>query len=186
MKAINFKLTDAPIFEDNPEFLAIPEFERLTEKQMRYVMLVDFYGSPLRLMNSDDRKQRAAIMSGYKLEANGKRLDINGRNIVEGKVGTVEVARRILREIQHDNERELMDALNAQLDEMIRFFKKPNKTTQELEKSVQMMTKLPAILETKKKILEILNFREQDVIDTETVETGEVKTSLLEDFNNQD
>jgi len=186
MKSLNFKLSDKPVFEDNPEFLAIPEFARLTERQMRYVMLVDFHGSPLRMMKPSDRKFRAALQSGYKLEKDGKRLDINGRNLVEGKVGSVEAARKVLKDIQYDNEYELMEALNTQVDEMIKFFKKPDKTAQELDKSVQMMTKLPVILETKKKILEILNFRDQNTVDTtEEALQDDVNVSLLDEENEQ-
>lgn len=184
MKSLNFRLSDKPVFEDNPEFKAIPEFERLTERQMRYVMLVDFHGSPLRLLKTEERKFRAALMAGYKLEKDGKRLDINGRNLVEGKVGSIEAARKVLKDIQYDNEYELMSALNTQIDEMIKFFKKSDKTAQELEKSVQMMTKLPTILETKKKILEILNFRDQNVVDsTEEAVQDTVNVSLLDEEN---
>lgn len=186
MKALNLKLTEAPVFEDNPELKAIPEFENLTERQMRYVMLVDFHGSPLRLMKVADRKFRAALISGYKLEKDGKRLDVNGRNLIEGKVATIEQARRVLNEIQHDSERELMEALSTQIDEIVKFFKKPNKTIQELDKAVILMTKLPTILETKKKILEILNFRDQDFVNTaEAVEPDEVKATLLDEYNDK-
>lgn len=186
MKALNLKLDEKPVFESNPELKAIPEFEGLTERQMKYVMLVDFHGSPLRLMKPADRKFRAALIAGYKLEKDGKRLDINGRNLIEGKVATIEQARRVLNEIQYDSERELMDALSTQIDEMVRFFKKPNKTTQELDKAVQLMTKLPAILETKKKILEILNFRDQEFVNTtEDMEPDNVKASLLDEYNDK-
>ena len=184
MKALSFKLSDSPIMEDNPEFSAVPEFERLTERQLRYVMLVDYHGSPLRLMKPDQRRYRAALMAGYKLEKDGKRLDVNGRNVVAGKDGSIEAARKVLNDIQYDNEWELMGALNTQLDEIVKFFKKPDKTTQELDKSVQLMTKLPAILETKKKILEILNFRDQDFVNTvETTVNEATEASMIEDYN---
>lgn len=186
MKALNLKLTENPVFEDNPELKAVPEFENLTERQMRYVMLVDFHGSPLRLMKPADRKFRAALISGYKMEKDGKRLDINGRNLIEGKVATIELARKTLNEIQHDGEREIMEALSTQVDEMVKFFKKPNKTVQELDKAVILMTKLPVILETKKKILEILNFRDQEFVNTtEAVESDNVKASLLDEYNDK-
>lgn len=186
MKALNLKLTEAPVFEDNPELKAIPEFTNLTERQMKYVMLVDFHGSPLRLMKPEERKFRAALIAGYKLEKDGKRLDVNGRNLIEGKVATIELARRILNEIQHDSERELMEALNTQIEEMVYFFKKPNKSMQELDKAVTLMTKLPTILETKKKILEILNFRDQELVNTiEDTEPDNVKVTLLDEYNDK-
>jgi len=124
-------------------------------------------------------------MAGYKLEKDGKRLDINGRNVVAGKDGSIEAARKVLAEIQYDNEWELMSALNTQLEGIIEFFKKPDKTTAELDKSVTLMTKLPAILETKKKILEILNFRDQDFVNTvEATKTEDIiDVPLIVEFN---
>ena len=185
MKALSFKLSENPVFEDNPEFRSIPEFERLTERQMRYVMLVDYHGSPLRLMKPELRRNRAAILAGYKFEKDGKRLDVNARNVIGGKDGSIEAARKVLAEIQYDNEWELMEALNTQIEGIIEFFKKPEKTMQELDKSVTLMTKLPAILETKKKILEILNFRDQDFVNTVEITTTEDITSipLIVEFN---
>lgn len=181
-----FKLTKAPIFEDNPELLLIPEFERLTERQMRYVFLVDWLGSPLRLMKIEDRKYKAAIMSDYKLEKDGSRPDMNMRNLIAGKVPTIEVARRIMKSIQYDAELDLKSALDTQIDEIIAFFKKPNKTTLELDKAVTLMTKLPTILETRKKILELLSFREIEPESLQETVTKAKEKTLLEEYNEQE
>jgi len=184
MKSLNFKLTKEDVFQDNPEFLAIPEFERLTERQMRYIMLVDWYGSPLRLLKSEDRKFRAALMAGYKLEKDGKRLDMNGRNLIDGKVGNIEAARKVMALIQYDNEREIVKAMDSQIEQIIDFLNKLNKSAQELDKATQMMSKLPTILENRKKIIEILNFRDEIIVDTSEEATKmETKRSLLDEFN---
>lgn len=186
MAGTNFKLTKNDIFEDNPELKAIPEFERLTERQMRYVFLVDWLGSPLRLMKIEDRKYKAAIMSGYNLEKDGTRPDMNMRNLINGKTLSVEAGRKILREIQHDTELDLKHALDTQIEEIINFLKKPNKTTMELEKAVLLMTKLPTILETRKKILELLSFREIEPESLEETVTKAREKTLLEEYNEQD
>jgi DNA-directed RNA polymerase subunit F len=184
-KPINFTLTKEDVFKDNPEFMAVPEFAGLTERQMRYVMLVDWFGSPLRLMKLEDRKFKAAVMSGYKLERDGKRLDMNGRNLVNGKTTSVEAARKVMRSIQYDSERELYNALNIQIEQIVNFFKIPEKSADELAKAVTLMTKLPTILETRNKILGILNFREEDIVSTtieETITQEEGEFSELDKF----
>jgi len=181
MQSLNFKFTDNDIFEDNPELRLIPEFEKLTSRQMRYIMLVDWYGSPLRLMKSDNRKLKAALMAGYKMEKDGVKPDLNTRNLIAGKVASVEAGRRAMREIQHDNEMDLKEALDTQIDEVINFFKKPDKTALELDKAVNLMTKLPTILKTKREILELLNFREPNVV-IEEIKGEESESSFLDDF----
>lgn len=185
MKNLNFKLTTGDCFEDNPEFKAIREFEQLTERQMRYVMLMEWHGSPLRMMKPEDRKYRAALMSGYKLEKDGKRLDVNGRNLIQGKVNTVEQARRVMSEIQHDHELEIKEAIDIQIDEIVNFLKMPDKNLQQLDKAVTLMTKLPTILENRKKILELLNFRSSDIVDTieQAMESEEITMSILDEYN---
>lgn len=182
-KSLGFKLTDKPVMEDNPEFAAIPELAALTDRQLRYIMLVDWYNSPLRLLKHSDRKFKAAIMVGYPLERDGKRLDMNGRNLINGKVESVESGRRVLTEIQYDAERELLNAIDAQVDQIKDFLKKPNKSVQELDKATQMIGKLPIIMETRKKLIEILNFREEIIVEVEEGNKILESKSLLDDYN---
>ncbi len=181
MHNLNFKLTDNDVFEDNPELLLIPEFKVLTSRQMRYVMLVDWYGSPLRLMKVDNRKLKAAYMAGYKSEKGSDKPDANTRALVNSKVVSVEAARRQMKEIQHDNEMDLKEALDTQIEEVINFFKKPDKTALELDKAVNLMTKLPAILETKRKIMELLNFREPNLV-VDEIKEEETESSFLDNY----
>src|SRR5688572_32345531 len=80
------------VFILNPELKAIEEFEPLTDRQMRYVILATDYKSPMRKLNAADKKTRAAMEAGYKMEKDGKRLDMNGRNLIAGKNEKVEKA----------------------------------------------------------------------------------------------
>lgn len=181
MQSLNFKLTNNDVFQDNPEFAAIPEFNRLTPRQMRYVMLVDWYGSPLRLMKLEARKLRAAITSEYKMEKDGKRPDTNTRNLIGGLVGNVEAARKVMADIQHSIEMDIKEALDTQIEEIIMFFKKPDKSPTELEKATKLMTQLPTLLETKRKILELLNFTEPSFVVEDIKEDSE--SSFLDEYN---
>lgn len=186
----NFKLTKNPVKKDNPEFALLPELDRLTERQLRYVMLVDWFRSPLRLMDIEARKLKAAVMSGYKLERDGTRLDMNGRNLIAGKVGNVEAARRVFHEIQYDEEREAFNALNNQIRDTIQFLNKKDKTLHELEKASKMAKELPILMEARKKLLEIISFRqpfdENSVIADIDTFNGNESVSLLEELLEED
>ena len=188
MSNTNFKLRlDHDVFEDNPELRVIPAFSKLTDRQMKYVMLVDWYKSPIRLMEREQRKHKAALLAGYKLEKDGTRPDMNMRNLIAGKVNTIEAALREMREIQHDDEKDIIEAFDTQVDEIVQFFKKPNKTIVELEKSVKLMGMLPEILKRRKEILEILNFREPEIVDVieEKKSNDDIGFSILDEYNEE-
>lgn len=177
---------NVPVFEDNPELKAIPEFERLTDRQMRYVMLVDWYRTPLRMMKLEDRKVKAALMAGYKMERGGDRLDVNARNVVDGKVANIEAARKVMKEIQFDFDRDMFEALDLQIEEIKTFLRKPEKKTQELEKAISFAQKLPILYETRAKLKAILGMREEDEIQEIVPDSGTFhEKTLLDEYNDE-
>lgn len=113
-----FKLIEGQdFFELNPEARAIKEFNERTSQQMWVVSLVADYESPLRQKSEKDRREIAVGIAGYKKEADGKRFDKNARNIIEGKVPTVELAIAKYRELQYDEDQEMLQAVNSQIQE---------------------------------------------------------------------
>lgn len=150
-------------FSLNEGLKAIPEFERLTERQMTYVILVADYTSPFRKLTPEDRKTQAAIIAGYKLDPDGKRLDTNGRNLINGKVMSVEAAIKVYNNLQKDEDYETLLSLNKLIGQIREFNNKPDKTALELEKAVNMnVQKLDKLLETKRKIEELIDMREDE------------------------
>lgn len=120
---INESLKEAEgreFFEMNEGAQAIAEFNSRSSRQMFFVCLVadrDF-DSPLRTLPEPQRRLKAAEIVGYPTE-DGKRLDKNGRNIVNGKVQGVEEAIAKYREIQYDPDKAEIDAIDAQIQEAI-------------------------------------------------------------------
>lgn len=150
-------------FTLNEELKAIPEFERLTERQMTYVVLATDYTSPFRKLTQEDRRTQAAKIAGYKMEPDGKRLDTNGRNLINGKVGAVEAAIKVYKEMQKDEDYETLLSLNKLISQIREFNNKPDKTALELEKAVNMnVQKLDKLLETKRKIEELIDVRDDE------------------------
>lgn len=178
------------VFEINQELKSIPEFERLTSRQMVYVILSTDYSSPFRKMTVEDRNHQAAITAGYKYEKDGTRLDMNARNLVEGKTGSVQAAIKKYREIQHDDDYETLQSVSKLIADVRAFNNKKDKNINELDKAVSMTTgKLDKLMATKKAIEEIIGAREDlptdpkenIVADNDLVDEGSL--SLLDKEN---
>ena len=108
-------------FELNDGLKAIREFAALTDRQFTAVALYTDYDSPIRKLPDLQRKEQAAIIAGYPME--GKRVDKNGRNFVDGKVGSMEKAIKKYKEIQYDRDRETLAGIDRQIHEIMEIVK---------------------------------------------------------------
>jgi hypothetical protein len=114
-----FKVShDKDIFELNPEMQAIVEFAKLTPRQMQAVALIADYNSPFRSLPEKARREKACETAGYKSEVTG-RLDRNGRAVVLGEVASMERAIKKYREIQYDERKAMLEAVDAQIQEAL-------------------------------------------------------------------
>jgi hypothetical protein len=109
-------------FDLNEGAKALEEFNMLSSRQMFFVCLVadEDYDSPLRTLQERVRREKAVVLAGWPLE-DGVRPDKNGRNLINGKVETVEKAIARYREIQYDEDRALYNATDAQLKSALDF-----------------------------------------------------------------
>lgn len=168
------------IFEINPELKAVEEFARLTPRQMTYVVLATDYKTPFRKLPIEQRKYYAALEAGYKLEKDGKRLDNNARNLVNGNTGSVEAAIKKYMILQRDEDYETLLSVSNLIAQIRDFNNKPDKTKDELKAAVEMnVSKLDKLIETKKKIEDILDMREDPVMPN----TDNESDSMVEDDN---
>lgn len=154
------------VFELNPELKAITEFERLTDRQMKYVILATDYKSPFRKLTIDERKYQSALASGYKLTTDGKRLDTNATSLVKGKVGNVEAGIAKYRELQKDEDYETLLSLSSLIAQIREANNMPNKSMTDLKTVVDMnIGKLDKLIQTKKNLEDVLDMREDAPID---------------------
>jgi hypothetical protein len=155
-------------FDLNPELKAIEAFAGLTDRQMTYVILVSDYKTPFRKLAIEDKKYYSAVEAGYKLEKDGKRLDMNARNLVAGKVGAVEGAiKYYINSLQKDEDYEALRSIGILIAQIVELNAKPEKTIVELEKAVTLTVgKLDKLIETKKRLEEILDMREDPIMTT--------------------
>lgn len=179
------------VFTLNPELKAITEFEPLTSRQMEYVILAYDYTTPFRKLAWDKRKEMAAIEAGYKLEKDGKRLDMNGRNATAGKNVAIDKARKKYQEIQKDEDYETLLGLNKLISDIRKLHTASDKSLQELEKAVKMAIDLPKIIKAKKEIEEILDMREEEVPEIQSTQTEKAEDivknlSILAQLNDEE
>lgn len=155
------------VFELNPSLKAIEQFERLTSRQMTYVILSTDYKSPFRRLPPDERKLQAALAAGYKTEKESDRPDMNCRNLITGKVGSVQAAIETYNKLQLDSDYEALKSVSSLINDIITFNNQPNKSIIELDKAVSItVNKLDKLVETKKRLEEILNMRDEEVVDS--------------------
>jgi len=147
------------IFELNPGLRAVDKFNRLTDNQMKYVCLLmdNSTDNPIRTLEGKKRAEKAAKLAGYAYEADGKRLNKNAREIVDGKVVSIEEAKTAYKELHYNEDESTHESIVAQIEQIKEFLNKPNKKHKELESSIKLAEKLPAMLKAKKEVEQLLN-----------------------------
>jgi len=178
--------TGKDVFVLNPELKAIPEFVALTPKQMMFIILSVDYKSPLRKMATNDRKRNAAMMAGYKIDSSGY-PDKTMRAMMNNTVQAVAVAIKKYNELQRDEDYETLLSVSKLIADIRDFNAKKDKTPSEIEKAVAITTgKLDKLIETKKKIEQLIDMREDaSVVGMEEQEgiVSEGELSLLDQLN---
>lgn len=133
---------DKDIFELNPGLRAVEAYSKLTDKQMKFVLLLcdPSKDSPIKTLTGRERRERAAILSGYKYEPDGKRLDRNARAVVDGKVESIELAVNEFKKNHYNQTQHNREALKKQIAE-IREFLESDKRVPLLEKGKVVLDK---------------------------------------------
>lgn len=162
-----FKVTNNDVFEDNPSLNSVPEFSGKSERMLKYIFLTYDFDSPYRKIPIELRKEKCVILAGYKYESDGKRLDKNARDIVNGNNPTVNALIKVFMVLQGDLEKETLAAYDAQIHEWKELFHKKNKTDKEREHVLKVMDKLPTFMAKRKELLEMLGERAKEEIPEE-------------------
>ncbi len=157
-----FKITDKPLYEENPSLNAVPEFREKSERMLRYVFLVYDFDSPYRKIPLEKRKEKCVILAGYKYESDGKRLDKNARDIISGNNVTVNTIINAFMGLQDNTEKAMLAALDEQLYEWIELMKKKNKSIKESDLVLKISKELPGFMRRKQELEDIVDGRVGD------------------------
>jgi hypothetical protein len=177
---------DHDVFEDNPELHAIPEFSKLSDRQMKLVILYSDLGSPLSTLSDKDRREQCWKVVGGPFEAN--RPDRNGRNFISKEVKSVEDAIIRYRELQYDEDRDTLDTTIALIQTNKNYIKSINEEKdqtkkdygKDLERANKLAKELPELLETRNKIRDLLGVRQTKPVEIETGTVADISQELLE------
>jgi hypothetical protein len=131
------------VFELNPGLRAVEAYNKLTSQQMFFVLLVvdPSKDNPIKTLSGKERRERAAILAGYKYEADGKRLDKNARNIAYGKIPSVEEAIEEFKRNHYNSHTRSIEAVKRQITEIQEYL--------ESDKKVPMIANGKIILDKK-------------------------------------
>jgi len=173
------------IFDVNPELNSIREFAVLNSKQMTYVAFASDYQSPFRQLPLKQRKEKAILQAGYRVDSDGKRPDKNARDIIAGKNPKINAAIRKYMDIQYDEDHENINAYDTQLGEIRAFFKKPGKDPDDLKRAVDMMKVYKDLVKTRKDLLKSLGLRDDEEFLSEDNDETSKEVSTLDLVNQE-
>ena len=131
------------IFEDNPGLLSVEKYAKLTDKQMKFVLIFSdpSRDNPVKTLSGRERRERSAIIAGYPLESDGKRLAKNARDLVYGKVANVEEAIEEFKRNHYNEHHRNREALKKQVAEIREFL--------ESDKRIPLIEKGKVVLDSK-------------------------------------
>jgi len=179
------------VFKTNPEALIYEEFKHMTSKMFKCLILFADYKSPLRQKPKDDRFRLAAMQAGYKVDSSHhEQLEKRARELFseDNKYWNAGFAKYM--EIQHDEDRESLEMVEAQINNIRDVLKVSIKAEDEkaedtLLRRTKLITSLPELLKTKREIARILDI-ELTVMGDSTegdVEGEPRKLSLVDKIN---
>lgn len=160
-----FKLEKGiPVLESNPQFKMFEEFTACSDRQLRYIALYNDYDTPLRNLPLPERREYAADMAEYRREKDG-RLDKNARNDTGGSNPKVNAAAKKYNSLQYDQEKELLNALTIQVDQVIDLMKKIDKKDSDWDLINKLSPKLPQMITQKKELEVLIGYRDAEESD---------------------
>jgi hypothetical protein len=175
-----FKVTDRDIREDNDGIDAIPAFRGLNSKQLKYIFLTYDFDTPLKQLSLQERKEQAAENAGYSRE-NAKRMNKNARDLMNGKVKSVEAAIPVFKSMLRDLDREALEAYDTNLENYMAQMKIKPSTKEEWDINTKVTAQYEKLLIGRKRILENLNLR-ADFMENEKEEVDEGELSTLDKY----
>lgn len=187
-KTSGYPKLDMPKEEFNrltAKLLEIEEFRHLTDKMFRCLVLYADYRSPFRQKPSKDRFRLAAIEAGYSVDSNHhNQLEKRARELIDGKNKYWNAAIKRYMEIQHDEDRVALAAIDRQIANVYKMLEKDTDDVAELEKRGKLLKTLPELLRTKREIAQAAG-REEELVGSIEEDAIVTDQSLMDEVNEQ-
>lgn len=156
-------IAEEDIFKLNEGLLAVVEFKRLTDQQMKYVCLIcdPSNDNPVRTLQGKNKKEKALLLAGYKLEPDGKRLNKNARDVADGNIASIEQAIAKFKELHYDKNMDTYQTVSTLIGKNVDYIKEVDSKSKdygkELDRANKFAKELPELLEAKQKVQALLN-----------------------------
>lgn len=161
------------LFDSISGLRLIEEFKKLddkshsdNDKRMRFVMLVADYQSPLKQHPESKRRELAALEAGWVVQTNARRtIDARGKLVVDGKDKDVEAAITKYRELQINEDRELLELYTKQINDIKKAISTSTDDPDVLKKRNTLLESLPALKESKNKLAKMTDLEDLEIDD---------------------
>lgn len=177
---------DVDVKETNEGLKANEIFNKCTDRELRYIFLLYDIESPYIKMRFEDRKTKAALDAGYRMEKGGKRFDKNARQVLDGKSRRVNEAIKEFRTIQlaSNTNYAVISALTAQIDRTVSFIEGASTdNVKEMLDINRLASGLEGLIQTKVNIERILQV--EDIQDLEEDDETLTNLSTLDQVNTE-
>lgn len=169
--------------EANPGIDAVFAFKELAEKQLLYIFYVYDWNSPYFKAKLEEKKKMASKDAGLSFDKKDGRPTKHTRDIINlknHKMNTAIIKFNMLQRVT-DQDRALLEALQAQIYEIMGKVGTPSDDTEELKKRVALGKALPGLTKQRKEIAEVIGLRDLAVSSEE--EEIEKELSTLDELN---
>lgn len=165
-------------FVSNPEASAIAEFAACSSPEMVYVTMYTDYLSPLRQQPDFERKRLAALAAGYKpQDTHSKTLQPKAREMINGERPHVEAAIKKYRELQHNEDRELLKLYQTHIDNIKTIVAKATDDVDEAKKRGDLLLKLPELRKSQRELAKSVGMEDElSKIESESQENKKLST----------
>lgn len=178
------EMTQAEFTRLTAKLLEIQEFKNLTDKMFRCLVLFADYKSPFRLKPREDRFKLAALEAGYSIDSHHQnQLEKRARELIAGDNKYWNEALKKYMSMQHDEDREVLEMVDQQIDNIRNMLKTPTDDEAQITKRNKILSDLPALIETKRKLSRIMG-KEEEIMGSVQEEQRQER-SLVDEFNEE-
>ena len=180
---MRFKLSsENNIFTENPELKMTQFLSKVNNREMKWIVLVYDYESPLSQMPLPIRKIKAGKMTGWSFNDKNEPQGTL-KTIIEGKSDKLNRAIIEFKGLQFDENQESLLAYNEQLKEYRIFMKTKNKKPSELKLAMTIQKELPGLLRARDEIAKIVGLRahEEDFEVSDIVNASTIDKVIFEE-----
>ena len=169
---------DKSVKELNTSIDTIPEFQKISDRNLKYIFLVYDYDTPYKQLPIGQRKEKVALTVGFRLEKGRNIFDKNARDIMNGKNRPIERAIKAFKELIYDSDRETLQSIEDLINNIKDDIRNPGKNPKELKDKADLAQKLPVLSRTKKELAQILDVRDESPLDEEDGEEQNQHSTL--------